>query len=567
MILVFAYNRPSHIEQTLNALLQNHGIEQLPVTIIIDGPKRPEDEPLIKQVAACTQRYQAQFKQCQIIQREYNFGLAKNIITGVTDVLKRHESVIVLEDDIITSPGFIEYMQQGLAVYHNEPQVASIHGYCFPVKASLPETFFLKGADCWGWATWRSAWETFEQDGQKLLDQIDQRGCQTEFNFNGTYDYYKMLQDQVAGKNDSWAVRWYASCFLNNMVTLYPGKSLVQNIGLDNSGTHCGVIDNYLHTQLASHVSIAKQSIVPHQKAWQVFHDYFYMLQPIRMSIIHRLKRWDDQVYNKAGLPPLLQSIMRIMRKLWGKQIRWQGDYPSWSAAVRASQGYAAETILERVASATTALIRGEVKAERDGVTFDVPLYHFSLLTVLYHQAIRQNALGVIDFGGGLGSVYWNNYKFLIDIKALHWCVVEQPAFVRYGQENVTDNVLSFHLDVDNALAALPCQPSVVFLGGVLQYLQSPEKMLESLLVHQVPIVFIDRTVFNDHNSQRLTVQKTSGVIGNTSYPCWLLDYQSLCDLAKKYGYELIFQYNDVADDVQLNVRVRSLCFQLGNQS
>ena len=292
LLLVFAYNRPHHLAQTLDALLQNRGIEQLPVSIIIDGAKKPEDEPLVEQVIATAERYQLQFKQCQIIQREHNFGLAKNIITGVTDALKTHESVIVLEDDMITSPGFIEYMQQSLAVYRDEPSVASIHGYCYPIKAKLPGTFFLKGADCWGWATWRRAWETFEQDGVTLLEQIDQAGCRDEFNFGGTYDYYRMLQDQVVGKNDSWAVRWYASCFLRNMVTLYPGKSLVENIGLDNSGTHCGATDTHAHQQLAVKVFVTKQSIMPDPKAWQAFCDYLYTLVPARIRLIKRLKRW-----------------------------------------------------------------------------------------------------------------------------------------------------------------------------------------------------------------------------------------------------------------------------------
>jgi hypothetical protein len=290
VLLIFAYNRPNHLDQTLDALLQNRGVEQLPISIIIDGAKRPEDEPLITQVISCAKRHQTQFKQCEVIQRGQNFGLAKNIISGVTDALKTYESVIVLEDDMITSPGFVEYMQQGLAVYKDEPNVASIHGYCYPIQADLPETFFLKGADCWGWATWRRAWQTFEQDGIKLLEQIDQAGCRNEFNFGGSYDYYRMLQDQVVGKNDSWAVRWYASCFLKNMVTLYPGKSLVENIGLDSSGTHCDDTHDHSHTDLAMRVPVVYQVPAENLVAKKAFRGYFFSLMPFRMKLFNKLK-------------------------------------------------------------------------------------------------------------------------------------------------------------------------------------------------------------------------------------------------------------------------------------
>jgi hypothetical protein len=102
----------------------------------------------------------------------------------------------------------------------------------------VPETFFLKGADCWGWATWRRGWELFESDGKKLLRQLKDANLLRRFDFDGAYSYSKMLKDQIKGKNNSWAVRWYASALLQDKLTLYPGKSFLKNIGLDASGTH-----------------------------------------------------------------------------------------------------------------------------------------------------------------------------------------------------------------------------------------------------------------------------------------------------------------------------------------
>ena len=118
--------------------------------------------------------------------------------------------------------------------------MASIHGYCCATKTPLPETFFLRGADCWGWATWSRAWKVFNPDGAFLLGELKRRRLTKLFDFDSTFECMSMLADQVAGKNDSWAIRWSASAFLANMLTLYPARSLVQNIGYDFSGEHCG---------------------------------------------------------------------------------------------------------------------------------------------------------------------------------------------------------------------------------------------------------------------------------------------------------------------------------------
>jgi hypothetical protein len=129
-------------------------------------------------------------------------------------------------------------MNNGLDRYSETPEVASIHAYAFPVREPLPETFFLRGSDCWGWATWARAWKVFEPDGARLLAALRSQGLTRQFDFDGSYGYTRMLEDQIAGRNDSWAVRWYASAFLAGMLTLYPGRSLVRNIGNEGSGTH-----------------------------------------------------------------------------------------------------------------------------------------------------------------------------------------------------------------------------------------------------------------------------------------------------------------------------------------
>jgi hypothetical protein len=136
-------------------------------------------------------------------------------------------------------------MNDALEFYKDENKVISIHGYIYPIKSELPETFFIKGADCWGWATWKRGWDIFEANGKKLLDELKDKNLEKKFDINGSYAYTKMLSEQVAKRNDSWAIRWYASAFLKGKLTLYPGRSLVCNIGLDASGIHCGNTNSF----------------------------------------------------------------------------------------------------------------------------------------------------------------------------------------------------------------------------------------------------------------------------------------------------------------------------------
>jgi len=136
-------------------------------------------------------------------------------------------------------------MNNGLDLYENEQQVASIHGYIYSTNQELPETFFLRGADCWGWATWRHSWELFEPDANKLLRRLKKEKLTHLFDLDGTYPYSRMLRRQITGEIDSWAICWHASAFLEGMLTLYPGRSLVNNIGNDNSGTNSVLSHQY----------------------------------------------------------------------------------------------------------------------------------------------------------------------------------------------------------------------------------------------------------------------------------------------------------------------------------
>ena len=170
-IALFTYNRPVHTRRTVEALQQNRLSAQSSLFIFSDGPKDEKSQIKVQEVRNYLKTID-QFKSVKIIERKNNFGLAANIINGVQEVISTFGKIIVLEDDLVTSPYFLDFMNEGLNYYQGDERVISIHGYVYPVKKKLPEIFFLRGADCFGWATWKRGWDLFQPDGSLLLKKV-----------------------------------------------------------------------------------------------------------------------------------------------------------------------------------------------------------------------------------------------------------------------------------------------------------------------------------------------------------------------------------------------------------
>lgn len=286
-IVVFVYNRLHHTQKTIEALKKNSLAGDSILFIFSDGAIDVQDATAVEKVRHYIHEIEG-FKEINIFEQNNNQGLANSIISGVTEIINRHGQAIILEDDLVTSPYFLHYMNQALELYKNDEKVISIHGYVYPISENLPETFFLRGADCWGWATWKRGWDLFEADGAKLLSQIKERKLAKQFDLDGVFPYTKMLQDQLTGKNKSWAVRWHASAFLKNKLTLYPSRCLVHNIGTDNSGTHCKNV-SYYDTSLAKvPIPIRRIEIVENETARKAFQNYLKSIH--RKQIMTRIK-------------------------------------------------------------------------------------------------------------------------------------------------------------------------------------------------------------------------------------------------------------------------------------
>jgi hypothetical protein len=284
-IILFVYNRPECTKQTLEALQKNELASKSELFIYSDSAKNKNDLEKVVKVREYIKNIDG-FKKIIIRKTKENIGLANSIINGVTKVINEYGKIIVLEDDLVTSRFFLRFMNEALVAYKDEPRVASIHGYIYPIK-NLPETFFIKGADCWGWATWNNKWSIFESDGKKLLDNVKKKNLEREINFNDSYNYTKMLKNQIMGKNDSWAIRWYVSAFLKNMVTLYPGQSYVQNIGFDNEATHAKTKTVLFKINLVNRFKFSKIAVNEDFVSRKKIENFF---KSIKMSFIEKIK-------------------------------------------------------------------------------------------------------------------------------------------------------------------------------------------------------------------------------------------------------------------------------------
>lgn len=237
-IALFVYNRPSHTRQTVEALKKNALAKESDLIIYSDAPKNPEAATAVREVREYIRTISG-FKTVSIIEREKNWGLANSIIDGVTSVVNERGRIIVLEDDLIVTPHFLDFMNRALDRYENEQKVIQVSGYMFPVKIEIKEdALFLPLTTSWGWATWQRAWQLFDPDAQGYARLKADSALRRRFNLDGAYDYYSMLEKQLSGQVDSWAVRWQLTAFMNGSLTIYPRHSLIVNAGFDDSGTH-----------------------------------------------------------------------------------------------------------------------------------------------------------------------------------------------------------------------------------------------------------------------------------------------------------------------------------------
>ncbi len=294
-IALFVYNRPHHTERTVKFLKQNEFAAESRLFIFSDGAKTTADEEKVNEVREFINTIDG-FKSVEIIASKTNLGLANSIIAGVGRLTIDYGQVIVFEDDLISSPYTLTYFNEALNRYRDEPKVMHIGAYMYILDdKNLPESFFYRAATSWGWATWESAWQHFEPNIDVLLNQFDNKK-KHEFAIEGTMNFWKQMQDFKRGKNNSWAIRWYASIFLKGGLTLNPSQSLVNNIGHDGTGVHSGMNDIYNVIINPQPIKEYPTVIAENEAAYQAIKTF---LQNRKGSMRNRIKRFVKEKLNQ----------------------------------------------------------------------------------------------------------------------------------------------------------------------------------------------------------------------------------------------------------------------------
>ena len=292
-IIVFSYNRPDHLRRTLEALAKNDLASESILYIYCDGAKDDATEEQKRRVDENRKvaHTVTGFKEVHIIEREKNVGLKDNIVGAVTEIVNQYGRIITLEDDVVTSVGFMKFMNEALETYKDEEKVMHVSAYMYPHKCRLPETFFYyvpyPGG---GWATWKRAWNQYNDNTQELYDYWHDKW--DEFDIYGGDYLSNQLKKNLDGTLRTWFVKWYAVMRKQDALTLYPGKSLTNNIGFDNMATNCYVTTKF-DVVPEDYVKVDKKSLVVDKKASRAIYAFYqghWYNKRRRNALIKRIK-------------------------------------------------------------------------------------------------------------------------------------------------------------------------------------------------------------------------------------------------------------------------------------
>lgn len=311
-VVLFTYNRLEHTKKTVEALQQNVLAAETKLFIYSDAPK---NEAAQESVAAVREYLHGitGFKRVEIIERQENWGLARNIIDGVTKIVNEYGKIIVLEDDILTSRYFLQFMNDALRIYEKESKVMAISGYCWAKdKADLSETFFLRWFSCWGWATWKDAWGKFERNPEKLVREHNLKD-NIAFNINGTENLWSQVEQNLTGEIFTWAIFFDVIIWINEGLVLYSNEDLCVNIGFDGSGEHCGEDDGSYTDHFLRTLPVKDYSnvLLVSDSAEKLVENFF-----IQCKSKHRIDKRVRRVWKKEGMQGVFKKVFHKLFNL-----------------------------------------------------------------------------------------------------------------------------------------------------------------------------------------------------------------------------------------------------------
>jgi hypothetical protein len=238
-VALFVFSRPLHTQRTLEALANNPGAGETDLHVFSDGPRVAAERERVDEVRRIVGAATG-FRSIQIHESPVNRGLVRSLREGIDQILRVHDRVIVLEDDIKTAPGFLNYLAQALDHYAGDPKVRSVTGYRYPLGRDFhtpADTFLFPRFNCWGWGTWKDRWEEIDWSLPNRGEFLRNREPLAALSL-ASNDLPEILLDRIDGNNQSWAIQVALDHVKKGGYAVYPAESLVENIGLDGSGTH-----------------------------------------------------------------------------------------------------------------------------------------------------------------------------------------------------------------------------------------------------------------------------------------------------------------------------------------
>ncbi|EKT2296483.1 glycosyltransferase [Salmonella enterica] len=245
-VVMFVYAKPEHTRKTIESLAKNPEASSTDLFIYSDAAKSDKDFIAVREVRNIVSSVSG-FKSVSLYFRSENIGLASNIMDGVSKVCEKYGRVIVIEDDIVTSPCFLAYMNAALEKYEDDKRIWHVTGWNYPFLdnyMSESDAYLWRMMNCWGWGTWNDRWVNFRKDPEELIKSFSKKDI-SEFNLDNAFNFWSQVEDNYNGKINTWAIFWYATIFKNNGLCLNPVNSMVKNIGMDGTGENCNTSDIY----------------------------------------------------------------------------------------------------------------------------------------------------------------------------------------------------------------------------------------------------------------------------------------------------------------------------------
>lgn len=493
-IAFFAYNRPYHTIKSLECLQKNKLSSKSDIYIFIDGPKHNmHDKIKVKLVKSIVKKLKG-FKSKKYFFRDKNFGLSKNFISGITQVLKKHEKVIVIEDDNLVSKYFLNYINNGLNTYKDDQKICGINGFSYPVsKKGLPNHFLVKGAGTWGWGTWRRVWKQITWSPKALIKKIDKKKIIPQ--------KVILLKDKILKKNDSYTIMFDLSMQIKEKYSLVPKIPYSVNSGLDGTGRHAvestEIYDSIINQKK---ISINKKKIFYNQN-YNSRLEHFYKKN---LSTNYRYKIIVIKLIKKILGKKILKKIKKI--RLNKFKIDLQNSNNGKFINYLENTNYIKKNFdLFQLAKKHYFL------SVRDGKLMNVNQTNFFILDKLKNLFDKYDSkLNIIEIGGGVGQKYLEFKKLIGENFSINWNIVEQKKYFNFLKAKDFDK-LKFFDNFDKLVFKNSC-PTVLIFSNSLQYIDDPyglidnisrKKDIKYLLIENIPLGEKNQSLIQRHNLEK----------------------------------------------------------------